>query len=195
MIGIDAAALAALLSWASGIRLYATLFVCGLLGRFDIIELPAALQVLERSYVLAASGVLLTAEFLADKIPGFDSVWDAIHTFIRIPAGAILAGAAVSDAGTPTAIAAGLLGGTLTSGTHLAKSGTRALINTSPEPFTNWGASIAEEFSVALGFVLLVMKPLVLLVGILLFVFLLVWLLPKVMRPFIRVFRALRGSA
>lgn len=194
MIGIDTAALAALLSWASGIRLYATLFVCGLLGRFDFIELPAALQVLEHPYVLAASGILLTAEFLADKVPGFDSIWDAIHTFIRIPAGALLAGAAVSDAGTPTTIAAGLLGGTLTSGTHFAKSGTRALINTSPEPFTNWLASFGEEFSVGLGFVLLLVKPIILLVAILLFIFLLIWLLPKVLTPFFRLFRALRGG-
>lgn len=194
MIGIDAAALAALLSWASGIRLYATLFVCGLLGRYGIIELPEALHVLQHPYVLVASGLLLAAEFLADKVPGFDSIWDTIHTFIRIPAGAALAGAAMSDSGTPVTIAAGLLGGTLTSGTHFAKAGTRAFINASPEPFSNWIASLGEEFSVTMGFVLFLVKPVILLACIVLFIFLLVWLLPKVVAPFFRLLRALRGG-
>ena len=138
-------AMGAGLAWASGIRLYAVLFLMGILGYFGMIGLPPGLQVLTNPLVLGVSGTLFVVEFVADKIPGFDSVWDAIHTFIRIPAGAILAAATFSDVDPALMLAAGLVGGTIASGSHLTKTGSRAMINTSPEPFSNWIASFGEE--------------------------------------------------
>jgi hypothetical protein len=123
-------ALAGGLAWASGIRLYATLFLAGLLGRLGYIELPPGLAVLSHNWVLIVSGVLMAGEFLADKIPVFDSVWDSVQTFVRIPVGTLLAWGVFKNAGVDQQIIAGLLGGAVVTGTHLAKSGGRALINT-----------------------------------------------------------------
>ncbi|RUL73150.1 DUF4126 domain-containing protein [Dyella choica] len=175
-------ALAGGLAWASGIRLYATLFIAGLLGRLGYVSLPPGLSVLSHDWVLVTSGVLMVGEFLADKFPLFDSVWDAIHTFIRIPVGTLLAWGVFKNAGVDEQIAAALLGGAVVTGTHLAKSGTRALINTSPEPFSNWGASAGEDLSL-LGILYLAWRhPLVLLVLLALFMLLVGWLLPKIVR-------------
>ena len=138
-------ALASLLAWASGIRLYLTVFAVGLAGYLGYIELPEALRVLQHPWVLGAAGVMLVMEFLVDKVPALDSAWDAIHTFIRIPAGALLAAGATGDSLTALTVAAGLLGGTITAGTHFTKAGGRAVINTSPEPVSNWGASFTED--------------------------------------------------
>src|SRR5690349_12423671 len=129
------------------------------------------------------------AEFLADKVPGFDTVWDTVHTFIRIPAGAILAGAAVGY-GDPVWVAvAAILGGAIASGTHAAKTGTRALINTSPEPFSNWAASLGEETVLVAGLWTMLQHPLVFLVGLLLFLLAVIWLAPKLFRALRRLFR------
>jgi len=147
---LQAIALASLLAWASGLRLYLVVFVLGLAARSGHLELPAGLEILSHRYVLAAAGVLLAVEFLADKLPGLDSAWDALHTFIRIPAGALLAAGVAGDDLTAITVAAGLLGGTITAGTHLAKAGGRAAINTSPEPLSNWVASFTED-AVVLG--------------------------------------------
>lgn len=147
---LQAIALASLLAWASGLRLYLVVFVLGLAARLGYLQLPAGLEILSHRYVLVASGVLLTVEFLADKLPGLDSAWDALHTFIRIPAGALLAAGVAGDDLTAITVAAGLLGGTITAGTHLAKAGGRAAINTSPEPLSNWVASFTED-AVVLG--------------------------------------------
>jgi len=125
-------ALAAGLAWASGVRMYAAIFIVGLIGRLGYVPLPEHLQLLEHNGVLIASGIMLAAEFLAEKVPGFDSAWDSIHTFIRIPIGAMLAWGAMGDASPETQFVAAILGGAITGGTHLMKAGTRAAINTSP---------------------------------------------------------------
>src|SRR5690349_3245870 len=157
---LQSLALAAGLAWASGVRMYAAVFIVGLLGRLDYVQLPEHLQLLEHNGVLIASGIMLLAEFLADKVPGFDSAWDSIHTFIRIPIGAMLAWGAMSDAGAETQFVAAILGGAITGGTHLAKMSARAAINTSPEPFTNWAASFGEDGMLLAGLWLAFQHPL-----------------------------------
>jgi hypothetical protein len=175
-------ALAGGLAWASGIRLYATLFIAGLLGRLGYVDLPSGLAVLSHNWVLIASGVLMLGEFLADKIPVFDSVWDSIQTFIRIPVGTLLAWGVFKHAPMDEQVAAALLGGAVVTGTHLAKSGGRALINTSPEPISNWTASAGEDVSLFGILYLMWQHPLVLLIALVLFMVLLCWLLPKIAR-------------
>ena len=175
-------AMGAGLAWASGIRLYAVLFLMGILGHFGVIGLPPGLQVLAHPLVMSVSGGLCVLEFFADKIPGFDSVWDAIHTFIRIPAGAILAAATFSDVDPALMLAAGLLGGTIASGSHLTKAGSRALINTSPEPFSNWIASFGEEAVVLGGVWTMLMHPAAFLALLVLFLGVAAWSLPKLWR-------------
>ena len=183
-------ALVAGLAWASGLRLYLTLFVIGLLVHFQVVALPGAFDILGHPWVLTASGIMLVAEFLADKVPGFDSVWDAVHTFIRIPAGAILAGAAAGHVDPVLVAVAAILGGAIASGTHIAKSGTRALINTSPEPFSNWAASFSEEALLLGGIWMMLMHPLAFLFALMLFVLILLWLIPRLYRAMRGLFRA-----
>lgn len=179
---LPTAALAGGLSWASGIRLYLTLFVAGWFGRAGWIDLPAALQVLESPVVMGISGVLLVVEFLADKVPGLDSVWDAIHTFIRIPAGAVLGAAALGNMDPALTTAAAIAGGTFAAGAHFTKAGSRALINTSPEPFSNWAASISEDVAVMGGLWAAFFHPLVLITFLIIFFLIAIWLLPKLWR-------------
>jgi hypothetical protein len=186
-------ALAGGLAWASGIRLYATLFLAGMLGRLGYVDLPPGLAVLSHNWVLIVSGVLMVGEFLADKIPVFDSVWDSIQTFMRIPVGTLLAWGVFKHAGADQQIIAALLGGAVVTGTHLAKSGGRALINTSPEPFTNWGASAGEDVSLLGIFYLMFAHPLVLLILLGLFLLLLCWLLPKIVRGLRVLIQRVRG--
>jgi hypothetical protein len=188
-------ALAGGLAWASGIRLYAAIFIVGLLGRLGYIHLPSDLVLLEHNWVLGSAGVMLVAEFLADKIPGFDSVWDSIHTFIRIPIGAMLAWGAMGDQGPALQMAAGILGGAIAGGTHLAKAGARAAINTSPEPFTNWTASAGEDGLLLGGLWLMFVHPAAFLVLLALFIALTIWLLPKIFRYLARIWRTLSGSS
>ena len=184
-------ALASMLAWASGLRLYLAVFCVGMAGHFGYVELPDGLRILQHPWVIGAAGVMLAMEFLVDKIPGLDSVWDAIHTFVRIPAGAFLAAGATGDTLNALTIAAGLLGGTITAGTHFTKAGSRAIINTSPEPITNWGASFTED-AMVLGSVWLVFAhPVVFLVLLALFIVLMIWLLPKVVRGIRAVMRRL----
>ncbi|MES2960438.1 MAG: DUF4126 domain-containing protein [Pseudomonadota bacterium] len=138
-------AIAAALGWASGLRLYAVVFLTGMAGQLGWVPLPAGLTVLQQPAMLWASGALLLVEFLADKVPWVDSLWDSVHTFIRIPAGAALAyGVFGGDQGTWAAVAA-LLGGTLAATAHTAKATTRAAANSSPEPFSNIGLSLAGD--------------------------------------------------
>jgi hypothetical protein len=184
-------ALAAALGWASGLRLYAVLFITGALGYLDWVDLPGGLGVLAHPLVLAASGFMCFVEFFADKIPGLDSLWDFVHTFIRIPAGAAIAASVFGDAGGATMLAAAILGGGLAAGSHLAKAGSRAAINTSPEPFSNWAASFAEDFGVGLLIWLAFAHPLVALLLVLLLVALAAWLLPKLWRALRRLFARL----
>jgi uncharacterized protein DUF4126 len=157
-------ALAMALAWGSGLRLYATLFCIGAAGFLGWIELPSHLRLLASPIVLAASGFMTFVEFFADKIPWVDSLWDAVHTAIRIPAGAALAAAVFGDSGTATALAAAIVGGAISGGTHLTKAGGRAAINTSPEPFTNWIASFSEDAAVPAGLWLALAHPAVFLV-------------------------------
>lgn len=141
-------ALAAAMGWASGLRLYAVVFLTGLAGYLGWVPLPAGLHVLQNPLVLGASGLMLAVEFLADKIPGLDSIWDAVHTFIRIPAGmALAAGVLGGDSAAWTMIAA-LMGGALAATSHAAKTTTRAAANTSPEPFSNLALSLAGDAAV-----------------------------------------------
>ena len=141
-------ALAATLGWASGLRLYSVLAITGLVGYAGWVQLPPGLQVLQHPAMLAGSGFMLFVEFFADKIPGLDSLWDLVHTLVRIPAGAALAAAVFgADQGTAAALAA-LLGGTLAATSHAAKATTRAAANTSPEPFSNIGLSLLGDVAV-----------------------------------------------
>jgi len=179
-------ALVAGLAWASGLRLYLTLFIFGLIVRYQVVALPAAFDILGHPWVLTASAIMLAAEFFADKIPGFDSIWDGVHTFIRIPAGAILAGVAIGHVDPVLVAVSAILGGALAAGTHIAKSGMRVLINTSPEPFSNWAASLGEETFLLGGLWMMIVHPVIFLATLMLFVLLLAWLVP-------RVFRAMRG--
>ena len=185
-------ATAAGLGWASGVRLYAVVFFLGLLQQFGIYTLPADLQTLGNPWVMGASGFMFLVEFLADKIPGFDSVWDAAHTFIRIPAGALLAAAAVAGGDPGMSIAAGILGGAVAAGSHITKASTRALINTSPEPISNWTASFSED-ALSIGAVWMAIAfPLLMLVFLLVFFVLAIWLLPKIWRGLKRVLSSIR---
>jgi hypothetical protein len=138
-------ALAAALGWASGFRLYAAVFLTGLAGWLGWIPLPDGLHVLQHPAVLAASGFMLFVEFFADKIPFVDTVWDTVHTFIRIPAGAALAAGALGADNAAMGWAAALVGGSLAATSHAAKMTTRAAANTSPEPFSNWSLSLFED--------------------------------------------------
>ena len=188
---LEQAALAFGLAWASGIRLYAVVFLAGLLSRLGYLPLPDSLSLLTHDWVLAASGLMLVVEFVTDKVPALDSIWDAIQTFIRIPAGALLAWGAFGDQGPAAQFAAGLIGGAITSGTHLTKAGTRVLINHSPEPFSNWLASFGEDFAVLGGLWLVVQHPWIFLVLLLLFLLLAIWLLPKMWRALRSLYRRL----
>ncbi len=179
------------LGWTSGLRFYAVLFFLGLMHRSGIYTLPGQLDMLAHPWVLGISGLLFVTEFFADKIPGVDTLWDVVHTFIRIPGGALLAAGAVAGGDPGLALAAGLLGGTVAAGAHFTKAGSRALINTSPEPFSNWTASFTED-AVSLGALWMALQYPLLFLGMLaLFVLMLLWLLPKLWRGVRRVAAAI----
>ena len=186
------AAIFSLVAWASGLRLYLVAFALGLAGYNGWVELPEGLRVLQHPYVIGAAGLMLFLEFFADKVPWIDSAWDQVHTFIRIPAGALLAAGATGDTVSAMTIAAGILGGTITAGTHFAKTGGRLALNTSPEPFTNWAASLTEDAAVVGATWLAFAHPIVFLALFAIFIALLAWLLPKLWRFVASVFRRLR---
>ncbi len=181
---IDVIAMTLGVAWASGINLYAAMLVLGVMGAGGYTELPASLQILQDPLVLMAAGTMYFVEFFADKVPGVDSGWDAIHTFIRIPAGAMLAAGAAQgmEINQAAELAAALLGGSLAATSHLTKTGTRMLINTSPEPVSNWGASIAEDVAVVGGLWTMLNHPWLFVALIIAFVLLAVWLLPRLWR-------------
>jgi hypothetical protein len=184
-------ALAAGLGWAAGLRLYTVIFVVGLAGRLGWIGLPHGLNVLEHPWVLGAAGLMLTIEFFADKIPLLDSVWDTVHTFIRIPAGAALAAMVFGGQGIEWQTAMAILGGTLAAGTHFTKAGARAMINASPEPFSNVAASFSEDIVVISGLWLMFAHPWLMLCLLLLLVIATAWLLPIVWRGIAALIRGL----
>lgn len=179
---LDALSLGAGLSWASGLRLYLTVLLVGIFARLGIVHLPDTLSALSSGWVIGAAAVLAVVEFLADRIPAFDSLWDAVHTFIRIPAGALLAVGAVGHADPALLTIAALAGGTLAGSAHLAKAGTRALINLSPEPFSNWVASSMEDVLVCVGLALALFVPLAFLVLMAGFLAFASWALPRLWR-------------
>ncbi len=178
-------------AWASGINLYATIFMLGILGANNVIALPPSLELLTNPLVIGAAGIMYFVEFFADKIPAVDSTWDAVHTFIRIPLGALLAAGAVGEVNPAVTTAAFLLGGTMAAGTHAAKAGTRVLINTSPEPFTNIAASVTEDVAVVGGLWTALNYPLVFIAFIVAFALFLIWALPKLWRGIKKVFGAI----
>ena len=175
-------------AWASGINLYAAILMLGYMGSTGNIDLPPDLQVLSDPMVMVAAGLMYCIEFFADKVPGVDTGWDAISTFIRIPAGAILAAGAVGDVGSGAQLAAAIAGGTLATGSHITKAGTRVLINTSPEPVTNWFASVGEDVAVIAGLWTALYHPALFILLLVLFILLSIWLLPKIWRGIKRVF-------
>lgn len=175
--------------WASGLNAYAAVLVLGGAQRLGLVALPQDLQVLGSPWVLGVAALLFALNFLADKIPYVDSINDALQTFVRIPAGALLAYGAAGGLSPEVAIIAGLLGGTLAAGTHVAKTGSRALINTSPEPFTNVLASLGEDVTVFGGLALAIAHPITFLCLLAVFVLLLIWLLPRLFRLAMKPFR------
>lgn len=192
---IDIIAMTLGVAWASGINLYAAILVLGIMGAGGYTELPESLTVLQDPMVLVAAGIMYFVEFFADKIPGVDTGWDTIHTFIRIPAGAMLAvGAAQGlEINQAAELAAALLGGSLAATSHLTKSSTRVIINASPEPVTNWVASFTEDIAVIGGLWTALNYPLAFIVFIVLFILLAIWLLPKLWRAVKAIVATIRG--
>ena len=177
------------LAWASGINLYATLFTLGYLANTGNIDLPPDLQIVANPMVMGAAGLMYFIEFFADKMPGVDTGWDAMHTFIRIPAGAMLAAGAIGDLNPAVELAAAIMGGGLAAGSHATKAGTRVLINTSPEPFSNWFASVAEDVAVIGGVWACINHPVLFLIALAFFILLMIWLLPRIWAGVKKVFR------
>lgn len=168
--------------WASGLNTYAAVLVLGAAERLGLVNLPHSLEVLASPWVMGVAALLFALNFFADKIPYVDSINDVLQTFVRIPAGFLLAYGAAGGLSPEVAVIAGLLGGTLAAGTHIAKTGSRALINTSPEPFSNIAASLTEDVAVVGGLALAIAHPITFLCLLAAFVALLAWLLPKLVR-------------
>ena len=188
-------AMSAAMAWGAGLRLYLVVFVVGLLGKLGYVPLPETLKLLMNPLVLGAAGFMAFIEFFADKIPWLDSAWDAVHTFLRIPAGAALAAGMLGDSGEGVAMAAALIGGTLTAGTHFGKAGTRAVANTSPEPFSNIGLSLVEDTMVAGGLALAVANPIIFLVLLVIFVVVLLLLIRFILKGLTAVVNKLLARA
>ena len=189
---LQALSLAMGAAWTSGINLYATVAALGIAGRTEMIHLPPDLQVLTHPAVIAVACVMYLIEFFADKVPYVDNGWDLIHTFIRVPAGAILAARTLGDINPALELAAVLAGGTIAFAAHGAKTVTRLAINTSPEPFSNWFASIAEDLTVFGSIWLIFHHPILMLSLIISFLALVIWLIPKLIRLAKRGLLALR---
>jgi len=180
-------------AWTSGINLYATVTVLGLLQKFGFAKLPGGHDVLDNWWIIGVAGFLYAVEFFADKIPYVDSVWDVIHTFIRVPAGLIVAYAATNNLDPSIYIPAALLGGGLAFSSHGTKAAVRMAANLSPEPFSNWILSVAEDVFAFAGALLAVFAPAVIAVVLVLFVLFFVWFAPKVFRAVRRLFSAIKA--
>ena len=189
---IEALSLAMGTAWTSGINLYATVAALGIAGRSEMIHLPPELQVLTHPAVIAIACIMYVIEFFADKVPYVDSGWDVLHTFIRVPAGAILAAKSLGDMNPALELAALLAGGTVALAAHGTKATVRLAINTSPEPFSNWAASFAEDVTVLGSIWMIFNHPILMLILIVSFMVLVVWLVPKLFRLAKRGFQALR---
>jgi Domain of unknown function (DUF4126) len=185
---IETLALALGAAWASGINVYATVLMLGLLEASGVVVLPPELRFLAEPPVLMLAGFLYTVEFVADKTPGVDSGWDALHTFVRVPVGAALAATLAGGSDPGLAVLIGAVGGALAALSHLLKAGARVLINASPEPFSNWGASLGEDVAAFAGLWFAVRHPTEFLGLLVLFVLLTAWALPKLWRGVRRLF-------
>jgi hypothetical protein len=169
-------------AWTSGINLYATVAVLGIAGRAEMIQLPPGLHVLMDPLVIAVACIMYVIEFFVDKVPYVDSAWDTLHTFIRIPGGAILAARSLGPTNPALELAAILAGGTVALAAHGTKATIRLALNVSPEPFSNWAASVGEDLSVLASIWLIFNHPVVMLLLIAAFLALAVWLIPKLFR-------------
>ena len=191
---IEALSLAMGTAWTSGINLYATVAALGIANQAQLIQLPPDLQVLSHPAVIAIACIMYVIEFFADKVPYVDSGWDVLHTFIRIPAGAILAARSLGDMNPALELAALLAGGSIALAAHGVKATTRLAINASPEPFSNWAASVTEDVAVFGGVWMMFNHPIIMMSFVAAFVALCVWLVPKLFRLAKRGFAALRDK-
>ncbi len=180
-------------AWTSGINLYATVSVLGLLQKFGATKLPGGLDVLDNWWIIGVAGFLYLIEFFADKIPYVDSVWDVVHTFIRVPAGAIVAYAATNQMDESVGVIATLLGGTLAFSSHGTKAALRAGANLSPEPVSNWTLSIVEDIIAFAGSFLAVFAPILIAIVLVIFAIFFVWFAPKVFRAVRKLFSGIRA--
>jgi hypothetical protein len=180
-------------AWTSGINLYATVTVLGLLQKFGATKLPGGLDILDNWWIIGIAGFLYAIEFFADKIPYIDSVWDVIHTFIRVPAGAIVAYAATNQMDESVGIIATLLGGGLAFSSHGTKAALRAGANLSPEPVSNWVLSLTEDVIAFVGTILAVFAPVLIAIVLIIFIIFFVWFFPKVLRAVRRMINATRA--
>src|SRR5579864_3191956 len=181
-------------AWLSGINLYAAVLTLGLLQRFNLVHLPGDLSGLSETWVIVLSGALYLVEFVADKIPAVDSAWDAIHTFIRIPAGAVLAASAFAHFDPSVRLAAMLVGGGVALSSHGMKAATRVAVNASPEPFSNILLSLMEDVIAFGSAVLMAFHPVVILVVVGISVLIAIWVLPKILRALRRLFQRKRNG-
>ena len=191
---IEALSLAMGTAWTSGINLYATVAALGIANQAQLIQLPPDLQVLSHPAVIAIACIMYVIEFFADKVPYVDSGWDVLHTFIRIPAGAILAARSLGDMNPALELAALLAGGSIALAAHGVKATTRLAINASPEPFSNWAASVTEDVAVFGSVWMMFNHPIIMMSFVAAFVALCVWLVPKLFRLAKRGFAALRDK-
>src|SRR5712692_2689524 len=180
-------------AWTSGLNLYATIATLGLAGSAGMIQLPPGLQILTDPLVIGVACLMYFIEFFADKVPYVDSGWDVLHTFIRVPAGAILAARSLGPMNPALELVALLGGGAVALAAHGTKATARLAINASPEPFSNWLASITEDFAVLGGIWMIFNHPILMLILVLVFLALIVWLVPKLFRLAKRGFQALRN--
>ena len=181
-------------AWTSGINLYATVAALGIANRLEMIQLPQNLEVLSHPGVIAIACIMYFIEFFADKVPYLDTGWDALHTFIRVPAGAILAARSLGDLNPALELMALLAGGSIALIAHSTKATVRLAINASPEPFSNWAASITEDLTVFGSLWLMFNHPIVMIILVLVFLALVAWLVPKIYRLAKRGFQALRNK-
>jgi hypothetical protein len=190
----EIAILAMGVAWAGGINLYATLAILGILGASGQLDLPDTMMFVEHPAVIVIAVIFYVVEFIADKIPAVDSIWDGLHTFIRIPAGALMAAGIMGDVSSEAQALAFIGGGGLATISHSMKAGTRAILNTSPEPFTNIAASLGEDVLVIAGLAMALLSPAVFAAFLALFLILAIWIVPKIFRGIRKVFRFIFGK-
>lgn len=179
-------------AWTSGINLYATVTILGLLQKFGATKLPGGLEVLDNWWIIGIGGGLFLIEFVADKVPYVDSVWDVVHTFIRIPAGAVVAYAATFQMDPTVTVIATLLGGSLALSSHGTKAAVRATANLSPEPVSNWVLSFSEDAIAIVGVFIAVFAPILMIIVLVLFALFFAWFAPKIFRAVASLFRSVR---